>query len=220
MTARRHERTYARKQSIQVLYQAETLGVLPTELLEDESSFIDGAKPSRYAVRLVEGVSENHAAIDALLQRFSENWAVGRMPSLDRAILRLAAFEMGYVEEVPISVSINEAVELAKEFGGEDESHRFVNGVLGRIADFLEENGGVVPDAPEPEPEPEPASKPESAAAEPEREEREYDADDGAYKWGADEDSYEDADYYADDLDDWFYGESWAIIDDEDGGAR
>ena len=56
------------------------------------------------------------------------------MPVVDRAILRLAVYEMIYVDEVPVSVTINEAVELAKAYGGEDDSSRFVNGVLGRIA--------------------------------------------------------------------------------------
>lgn len=140
MAARRHERTYARKQAIQVLYQAEILDRTTEDLLGEECSFIDGAKPSQYATALVLGVEENLDEIDDLLERYSENWAIGRMPSVDRAILRLAAYEMSHVDEVPVSVSINEAVELAKEFGGEDDSPRFVNGVLGRIAEYLEEN--------------------------------------------------------------------------------
>lgn len=143
MASKRHERTYARKQAIQVLYQAEILDAPAQGLLDDAASFVDGVKPSGYATMLVLGVEEHAAAIDALLERYSENWAVERMPSVDRAILRLAAFEMACVEEVPVSVSINEAVELAKEFGGEDESPRFVNGMLGRIADYLAENGGL-----------------------------------------------------------------------------
>ena len=69
----------------------------------------------------------------------SENWSVDRMPVVDRALLRLAVYEMVYVDDVPVSVAINEAVELAKAYGGEDESSRFVNGVLGRIARTMEE---------------------------------------------------------------------------------
>ena len=60
------------------------------------------------------------------------------MPIMDRSVLRLATYEMLHEDDVPVSVSINEAVDLAKEFGGEDESHRFVNGVLGQIAKRLE----------------------------------------------------------------------------------
>jgi N utilization substance protein B len=146
MVARRHERTYARKQAIQALYQAEILEVSPASLLDDAGSFVDEAAPSQYASMLVRGVADHHVAIDSLLKRYSENWAIDRMPMVDRAILRLSCFEMGYVDEVPVSVTINEAVELAKEFGGEDDSARFVNGVLGRVAEYLEEHG-CMPDA-------------------------------------------------------------------------
>ena len=147
MAARRHERTYARKQAIQVLYQAEILEKTPTSLLNNETSFIDGAKPSSYASTLVAGIEAERPRIDRLLGEYSENWAVDRMPALDRAILRLACYEMAFVREVPVSVAINEAVDLAKEYGGEDESHRFVNGVLGRIAEYLSEHGGELPGA-------------------------------------------------------------------------
>ena len=162
--AKRHERTYARKQAIQVLYQAEILDVPPASLLQEEASFIDGAKPSKYAQQLIGGVQEARAAIDSLLEEYSENWTVERMPSLDRAVLRLACYEMACVDEVPVSVAINEAVDLAKEFGGEDESHRFVNGVLGRIADYLEEHDGALPTVDAQDAKASEAAAPEAAA--------------------------------------------------------
>ena len=71
---------------------------------------------------------------DEKLAEASENWSVERMPIVDHVILLLACYEMLYEESVPVSVVINEAVELAKSFGGEDDSARFVNGLLGRIA--------------------------------------------------------------------------------------
>ena len=80
------------------------------------------------------GVEQNRIVIDGSLKAAAENWSLGRMPIVDRSILRLAAYEIMFVEDVPTSVAINEAVELAKDFGGEDDSPRFVNGVLGRIA--------------------------------------------------------------------------------------
>lgn len=171
MAAKRHERTYARKQAIQILYQSEILAVPAAQLLDDAASFIDGARPAAYAASLVSGVDAHVKPIDAILERYSENWAVERMPSLDRAILRLAAFEMAHVDEVPISVTINEAVELAKEFGGEDESPRFVNGVLGRIAEYLEEHGCLPGEEPsvqeaadaQPEPQSDAQATPEAA---------------------------------------------------------
>lgn len=134
MSARRHERTAARSAAVQMLYTAEIQGKPAWQLLEEGLCPEDIGPISDYAIRLVSGVESHVAELDARLADTSENWAVSRMPIVDRSILRLAAFEMLYVDEVPVSVSINEAVELAKGFGGKDESASFVNGVLGRIA--------------------------------------------------------------------------------------
>ena len=134
MSARRHERTAARSAAVQMLYTAEIQGKPALQLLEEGLCPEDIGPISDYAIRLVNGVESHVAELDARLADTSENWAVSRMPIVDRSIMRLAAFEMLYVDEVPVSVSINEAVELAKGFGGKDESASFVNGVLGRIA--------------------------------------------------------------------------------------
>ena len=134
MSARRHERTAARSAAVQMLYTAEIQGKPAWQLLEEGLCPEEMGPLSDYAVKLINGVEAHVAELDARLASTSENWAVSRMPIVDRSILRLAAFEMLYVDEVPVSVSINEAVELAKGFGGKDESPSFVNGVLGRIA--------------------------------------------------------------------------------------
>lgn len=133
MSAVRHDRNQGRRTAVQLLYASEITGEEPSRIVET------GAAPEEvvldeYALRLIEGVAENRPEIDGLLDEASRNWAVSRMPLVDRCILRIAVYEMRYVDEVPVAVSINEAVDLAREFGGEDESHRFVNGVLGRIA--------------------------------------------------------------------------------------
>lgn len=138
--ARRHERTVARQSALQVLYTSEIQGVPASDLVENGSVLEDETPLSDYAVRLIDGVDEKMLSINARLASTSENWKLDRMPVVDRCILRLAAYEMLYVDEVPVSVAINEAVELAKGFGGEDESPRFVNGVLGRIARQIEED--------------------------------------------------------------------------------
>lgn len=145
MATKRHERTLSRRQAIQVLYQSEILGESPITLLERGDAFIDEAKPSEYADMLVRGTAEHLPELDSHIKANSENWSMDRMPSVDRAILRLACFEMMFVDEVPVSVAINEAVDLAKDFGGEDESPKFVNGVLGSIATELAE-AAAVPD--------------------------------------------------------------------------
>lgn len=141
MASRRHERTAARQSALQVLYTSEIKGTRPSDLLD--SGLVledDGRSLSDYAIGLIEGVDEKMLPIDVRLNSTSENWKLNRMPIVDRCILRLATYEMLFVDEVPVSVAINEAVELAKDFGGEDESPRFVNGVLGRIARQLEED--------------------------------------------------------------------------------
>jgi len=137
--AKLHERTRARQCALQVLYTSEIQGCTPAEVMGSERFLMEEGELSEYAEELVRGVTRNIMSIDAKLASTSENWSVARMPIVDRCVLRLAAYEMLYEDAVPVSVSINEAVELAKDFGGEDESHRFVNGVLGRIARQMEE---------------------------------------------------------------------------------
>ena len=129
-----HQRTDARRLALQILYQSEMLNVAAESILVEKNYIAEQGIVTPYAEKLIRGVERHRPEIDEQLIEVSENWSLMRMPAVDRSLLRLACFEMMYVEEVPISVSINEAVELAKAFGGEDDSPRFVNGVLGRIA--------------------------------------------------------------------------------------
>ena len=138
MAAKRHERTSARRAALQVLYPSEITDESPAAIAEGNSRLDEDGPLPEYALKLVLGVESHRCAIDNHLAATSENWSLARMPIVDRSILRLATFEMMYIDDVPTSVTINEAVELAKDFGGEDESHRFVNGILGRIAKMLE----------------------------------------------------------------------------------
>ena len=139
MAVKRHERTQARRAAVQVLYSSEITGRSAAAIAEGGDLLVEDDVFPAYALDLVRGIEAHQCLIDKCLADTSENWAVDRMPIIDRSILRLAVFEMMFVEDVPVSVSINEAVELAKEFGGKDDSGRFVNGVLGRIARQLEE---------------------------------------------------------------------------------
>jgi N utilization substance protein B len=89
----------------------------------------------------VTGVEAHQARIDSIIEDISENWSLSRMPLVDRSILRLAVWEMLYRDDdVPDSVAINEAVEMAKVYGGEDSS-KFINGILGRLADVAAAGG-------------------------------------------------------------------------------
>ena len=87
-----------------------------------------------YAREIVDGVTDHRDEIDELIMSYAVGWTLERMPNVDRALLRLASWEILYNDEVPTPVAIDEAVELAKEFSTDDSS-RFVNGVLGKIAD-------------------------------------------------------------------------------------
>lgn len=145
MSDKKHEHSYAREAALSLLYSSDISEANLEEVIEQGLYPVDDLEVSEYAESLVLGVVEHRDEIDERLTAISENWAVDRMPVVDRAILRLATYEMLFVDEVPISVSINEAVELAKSYGGEDDSSRFVNGVLGRIARTIE---GATEEAP------------------------------------------------------------------------
>ncbi len=126
-------RTLARSQALQLLFQAEVLGQTVDEVLAGDYLLSKGPLDP-YAVELARGCYQERDVIDARLAAASENWRLERMPGTDRNLLRLAVYEMTSVEDLPsVAVAINEAVEIAKAYGT-DESARFVNGVLGRIA--------------------------------------------------------------------------------------
>jgi N utilization substance protein B len=128
------ERTRARRQALQILYQREITGESAEHILEHRSYNPEDGEPSTFCRELLAGVQEHRERIDGELASISEHWTVSRMPLVDRNILRLAVYEILFVDEIPPSVSINEAVEMAKVYGGDDSS-KFVNGVLGKLAE-------------------------------------------------------------------------------------
>ena len=91
-------------------------------------------KDREYIQKKAQAVAERKEEIDKLINEHTTGWKTTRMNKVDLTILRLAVYEMKWDDDVPVSVAINEAVELAKRFGG-DESPSFINGVLARIAD-------------------------------------------------------------------------------------
>ena len=86
-----------------------------------------------YVEEVVSGVDEHAAEIDALVSEYAVDWSIGRIARVDLSILRVAIYEMLYREDVPTGAAINEAVELAKRYGGE-RSYSFINGILGSVA--------------------------------------------------------------------------------------
>ena len=127
MTSRRE----ARRQAIDVLYQADVSEMDPRVVLVEWHSA--GRNLDPFAEELVDGVAASLEEIDRIVSSHAEHWTLDRMASVDRTILRLATYEILRRPDVPIGAAIDEAVHAAKELSTED-SGRFVNGVLGRVA--------------------------------------------------------------------------------------
>jgi N utilization substance protein B len=124
-------RREARRTAIDVLYQADVTGEDPLDVLTTWGA-AEREVPT-FGRSLVEGTADHLPDIDLLLEEHAEGWTVARMAAVDRTILRLAVEELVFRDDVPDAVAINEAVEAANELSTED-SGRFVNGILGRIA--------------------------------------------------------------------------------------
>lgn len=121
-----------RRRALDALYQADVMGVRPTAVLEQWRE-ATGEEVTDFTSELVRGVEDYREDLDILIGETATGWTVDRMAAVDRAILRLATHELLHVPETPVAVAIDEAVEAANELSTED-SGRFVNGVLGRIA--------------------------------------------------------------------------------------
>lgn len=143
MKARRLDRHQARRQALQVLYQLDVNGqtTVTTALYHFERYFAQSEKDAEaegkgivdpFATDLVLGVVKNREAIDQEIDGVSASWKLFRMPAVDRNILRLGVFELRHRQDIPATVTIDEMVELAKEFGSESTA-AFVNGVLDKI---------------------------------------------------------------------------------------
>ena len=121
-------RREARGGALHPLYEAEAKSLDPADLLATLP-----LEPEPFTIELVEGVSAHLGEIDAAITTRAVGWPIERMPSLDRAVLRLATFELLHRPDIPAAATINEAVELAKTFST-DDSGKFVNGVLSSVA--------------------------------------------------------------------------------------
>jgi len=128
-------RTKARKRALDLLFEAEQRGVNAAQLLRERlAAPVTEAPLSEFTADLVTGVVEHWAQVDELIATYSQGWTLQRMPAVDRAILRLGAYEVLYSPDVPEGVAISEWVALATELST-DDSPRFVNGLLGRLAE-------------------------------------------------------------------------------------
>ncbi len=130
-------RRKARALALQALYEVDSVGHEVEEVVTQLLAKGDLSEENGAFVReLVSGVIQNKEKIDLNIQNFAPAWPIEQIPVVDRNILRLAIFEILLDNKVPVKVAINEAVELAKTFGG-DNSSKFVNGVLGSVSGLV-----------------------------------------------------------------------------------
>ncbi len=129
-------RHQARKRAVDLLFEAEARGLTPAEVADARNARAeqqaDVAPLNLYTVTVARGVTQHAAHIDDLISAHLQGWTLDRLPAVDRAILRVAVWELLHADDVPEPVAVDEAVELAKKLST-DESPGFVNGVLGQI---------------------------------------------------------------------------------------
>lgn len=126
----------ARKRALDIVFEADAKQIPIISVVGEHQRrrVADGqGELNPYSVEIAEGVAKNQESIDALISEFSTGWTIERMPTVDRAILRVAIYELIYNTEIPDAVVISQAVELAKELSTE-ESGSFVHGVLGAVS--------------------------------------------------------------------------------------
>ena len=127
------KRTLSRECALKILYKIEISRDPLEESIEDFWSREDCADDVRdFAIKLVKGTRENLARIDSIISSYTANWEIKRIAVIDKNILRMGIFEMLYMDDIPVKVSINEAIELAKKYGDVD-SGKFVNGILDKV---------------------------------------------------------------------------------------
>ncbi len=130
-------RTKARKRAVDAVFAADLRKISPLTLIAETAELTADRQNQDaifgYAKEIVQGIVDNHNEIDDLLDTYSQGWAIDRMPNVDRAILRVAVWEIIFNDDVPDAVAINEAVEMAKDLST-DESGAFINGLLTRIS--------------------------------------------------------------------------------------
>ena len=122
-------RSKARKRALDMLYASEMRSRSALEALDDLG---DDRPVNDYTVELVRGVTDHRPRLDEVIAQYAEGWTLNRMPAVDRNVLRLATFEILFVDDVPDAVAVSEALHLVRDLST-DESPAFVNGVLGNI---------------------------------------------------------------------------------------
>ncbi|CEH32172.1 hypothetical protein AM501_14085 [Aneurinibacillus migulanus] len=138
-------RHQSREKAVQVLFSIDMTQAAPedvlTNLLEEEENeqAESQAQNTEFLTELVKGTVMHQADIDRNISKYLRGWTMGRLANVDRAILRLAGYEMMHRNDIPVKVTLNEAIELAKIYGT-DDSPKFINGVLSSLVKDLEKS--------------------------------------------------------------------------------
>jgi N utilization substance protein B len=134
-------RRKARELAMQALFYMDIRNDVSAEMLARFcENFSPSPKAQPFFLKLVNGVLETQAELDALIERFSKNWDISRMSCVDRNVMRIAVFELVHCDDIPPKVSINEAIDIGKKFGTE-ESGAFINGIMDSIRSELKKDG-------------------------------------------------------------------------------
>jgi transcription antitermination protein NusB len=134
-------RRQSRELAMQALFYMDMQKDSSEEMLEYFCGCFCTSKKSRpFLMKLVKGVLRKKGQIDALVERYSQNWRINRMSCVDRNVMRIAVYEMLYCDDIPLKVTINEAVDIGKKFGT-PESGAFINGIIDSIRESMEKEG-------------------------------------------------------------------------------
>ncbi|GAG62730.1 Transcription antitermination protein NusB [subsurface metagenome] len=128
-------RRKSRENAIILLYQRDLLDKKIDEIIEN--NLLAGRKYDQFTLKLTKGVDRYRKRIDEMIMDIVENWTLERIAIIDRNILRVAIYEMLYEDDIPLKVSVDEAIEIAKSLGQQEDTPKFINGVLGKILDNI-----------------------------------------------------------------------------------
>lgn len=129
------KRREAREKALFYLYQSDLLKMNVDELIQKDLKY--KKEIDQFTLKLINGVKNNLDSLNEIINTYSTNWQMDRMSILDRNMLRIALYELIYEQEIPFKVSINEAIEISKKYGGE-ESGKFINGILGKAIEKID----------------------------------------------------------------------------------
>ncbi len=124
-------RRKSRENAIILLYQRDLLNKKIDDILKND--MLVGREYDEFTLKLINGVDDHRKKIDRMIKDVVENWTLERIAIIDRNILRVAIYEMLYEDEIPLKVSVDEAIEISKSLGQKDDTPKFVNGILGKI---------------------------------------------------------------------------------------